>query len=163
MKRLHRQQFLQLLGFGGLGYVSSRLIQQLSPYDAPQLDKSIVREFVAAGHSNMDRVKTLLEAHPSLLNAAHDWKMGDFETCLGAATHVGFKELAQFLIEQGAQTNIFTATMFGKIEVVKPMLTAFPETIHAKGPHGLSLLYHATIGGEEAREVKEYLESLGAK
>ena len=89
--------------------------------------------------------------------------MGDFETGLGAASHVGHKELAQYLLDKGAQANIFTACLFGKIEIVKPMLTAFPKTLNAKGPHGFTLLHHAERGGEEALEVKEYLISLGAR
>ena len=42
------------------------------------------------------------------------------------------------------------------------MLDFSPTTLYAKGPHGLTLLHHATKGGDEALEVKEYLESLGA-
>jgi ankyrin repeat protein len=105
----------------------------------------------------------MLEEYPNLLNAAHDWKGGDFETGLGAASHVGYKELVQLFLEKGAQANIFTACLFGKMEIVKPMLAAFPNTIHARGPHGLTLLHHAVKGGNDALEVKEYLESLGAK
>ena len=63
---------------------------------------------------------------------------------------MGYKELAQYLLDQGAQANIFTAALFGKIEIVKPMLEAFPLTLHAKGPHGFTLLHHAEKGGEEA-------------
>ncbi|NNJ88377.1 MAG: ankyrin repeat domain-containing protein [Eudoraea sp.] len=131
--------------------------------DEPQLDKKIVQEFVGASHRDMDRVTELLEEYPTLLNAAHDWKHGDFETGLGAASHVGYKELAQYFLDKGAQANIFTACLFGKMEIVKPMLTAFPNTLHAKGPHGFTLLHHAEKGGEEALEVKDYLISLGAE
>ena len=105
----------------------------------------------------------MLEEFPNLLNAAHDWKFGDFETGLGAASHVGFKELAHYFLDKGAQANIFTACLFGKMEIVKPMLDAFPNTIHAKGPHGFTLLHHAEKGGDDALEVKDYLVSLGAK
>jgi len=45
---------------------------------------------------------------------------------------------------------------------VRPMLEAFPLTLHAKGPHGFTLLHHAEQGGEDATEVLEYLRSLGA-
>ena len=128
----------------------------------PQLDKELVRIFVGKAHSDMEFVKQLLMEHPTLLNAAHDWNFGDFETALGAASHVGYKELAKYLLDQGAQANIFTAALFGKIEIVKPMLEAFPLTLHAKGPHGFTLLHHAEKGGEDATEVLEYLRSLGA-
>ncbi|MBK9103404.1 MAG: ankyrin repeat domain-containing protein [Saprospiraceae bacterium] len=104
----------------------------------------------------------MLEEHPTLLNAAHDWGSGDFETALGAASHVGYKELVNYLISKGAQTNIFTACLFGHIDIVKAVLGKFPASLNAKGPHGFTLLHHAIKGGEEAFEVKAYLESLGA-
>ena len=128
-----------------------------------QLDKKVVAEFVGAGHGKFDKVKELLEEYPTLLNAAHDWKNGDFETALGAASHVGYKELAQFLIDKGAQANIFTAALFGRIDIIKPMLDLFPSALHAKGPHGFTLLHHAQRGGDDAKEVNDYLVSLGAK
>jgi len=131
--------------------------------DSPQLDKELVAKFVGAGHSKIDVVKELLEEHPTLINAAHDWRDGDFETALGAATHVGYKKLAQYLIDKGAQTNLFTAAMFGRMDIIKPMLEYFPNSLHAKGPHGYTLLHHANAGGDEAAPVVEYLKSLGAK
>ena len=161
---MERKQFLKnsLAATGLFGFSSMKLIAQPFQQD-PQLDKKLVEEFVGASHRDMEKTKPLLEEHPTLLNAAHDWKFGDFETGLGAASHVGYKELARYYIDKGAQANIFTACLFGKIEIVKAMITAFPNTMYAKGPHGYTLLHHAQRGGEEAREVKEYLESLGCK
>jgi hypothetical protein len=49
-----------------------------------------------------------------------------------------------------------------RLDIVKPMLDFFPAALHAKGPHGFTLLHHANKGGENALEVKAYLESLGA-
>ncbi|EZH73019.1 hypothetical protein ATO12_18560 [Aquimarina atlantica] len=129
----------------------------------PQLDKKIVQHFVSAGHKSLETVKELLAEYPTLINAAHDWRGGDFETCLGAASHVGYKELAQYLLDHGAQTNVFTATLFGKIDIIKSILEFSPRTLHAKGPHGYTLLHHAERGGEESKEVAEYLKSLGLK
>lgn len=131
--------------------------------EEPQLDKKIVEEFVRLSHSQLDKVKEMLAEHPTLLNAAHDWRRGDFETGLGAASHVGNKAVVKYLLEQGAQANIFTAALLGKMEIVKPMLAAFPSTLRAKGPHGFTLLHHANKGGDEALEVKEYLDYLGLK
>ncbi len=161
---MNRKKFIQTFGITGLAVAGLPIITKANPAQGePQLDKELVATFVGAGHRDMDKVKALLEETPNLLNAAHDWKYGDFETCLGAASHVGYKELVRYLLEKGAQANIFTACLFGKIEIVKPMLEAFPSTLHAKGPHGFTLLHHAQEGGDEALAVKEYLESLGAK
>lgn len=162
---MNRKTFIQYLGTTSLAATGLPILAKTNAVqgEPQQLDRAVVEEFVRVGHSDMDKVKQMLEETPTLLNAAHDWQRGDFETCLGAASHVGYKELARFLLENGAQANIFTACLFGKLEIVKPMLAAFPNTLNAKGPHGFTLLHHAIKGGDEALAVKEYLESLGAK
>ena len=58
--------------------------------------------------------KALLAEQPSLLNATWDWGGGDFETGLGGAGHMGNREIAEFLIGQGARLDIFVATMLGR-------------------------------------------------
>lgn len=162
MRHIDRSEFLKTISMGTF-FLGSVSLHGKTGQDDPKLDPRLVQEFVGAGHRNMEKVKEMLAEHPTLLNAAHDWKYGDFETALGAASHVGYKDLAQWLVDQGAQANIFTAALFGKIEIIKPMLSFFPKALHAKGPHGFTLLHHAERGGEEAQEVKEYLISLGAK
>tara|TARA_R110002167_G_scaffold298814_9_gene503206 strand:- start:299 stop:799 length:501 start_codon:yes stop_codon:yes gene_type:complete len=159
---MNRNYFLKTAANGGLVMAALPFLSFQKQEEA-QLDKNVVMEFVRVSHGQKDKVVPMLEEYPSLLNAAHDWKLGDFETGLGAASHVGDKELALYFLDKGAQANIFTACLFGKMEIVRPMLTAFPNTLHAKGPHGFTLLHHAEKGGEEALEVKEYLVSLGAK
>ncbi len=158
---MKRSTFINVLGGSGIVLASTPLFSFQSQQDE-QLNKVLVQEFVGASHKDMEKVKAMLEEYPTLLNAAHDWKKGDFETGFGAACHVGHKELAQYFMDKGAQANIFTACLFGKIEIVKPMLQAFPSTLHARAPHGLTLLHHAVKGGDDALEVKEYLKSLGA-
>ncbi len=160
---MNRKQFIKTsVATTGLVAVSPFALFGKSK-DEPQLDKKIVAEFVGAGHGKFEKVKELLEEYPTLINAAHDWKLGDFETALGAASHVGHKELAQYLIDKGAQANIFTAALFGRIDIIKPMLDLFPSALNAKGPHGFTLLHHANKGGDEAKEVAEHLAYLGAK
>jgi len=159
---MNRKQFITSVG------VSSLLIPTFPIYalnkqdkDPEQLDKKLVHKFVGASHSKMDVVKEMLEEHPNLINAAHDWKLGDFETGLGAASHVGYKDLAQYFLDNGAQANIFTAALFGRMDIVKPMIEFSPSILHARGPHGFTLLHHAERGKEDAAEVKDYLKSLG--
>lgn len=159
---MNRNQFLKTAGSGGLILASTPLLS-FKLQDDPQLDRALVQKFVGESHKNIDKVKMMLEEHPNLLNAAHDWKQGDFETGLGAASHVGYKELVRYFLDNGAQANIFTACLFGLIDIVKPTLIAFPNALNAKGPHGYTLLHHAEKGGGEALEVKDYLVSLGAK
>src|SRR5688572_27684981 len=122
-----------------------------------------VKEFVIAGHGNMDKVKALLTEMPTLLYASWDWKAGDFETALEGAGHVGNKEIANFLIERGARTNLFVLTMLGKTALVKAYLDLYPQYLAARGPHGLTLLHHAQKGGEGAKELFDYLQMKGLK
>lgn len=126
----------------------------------PPLKLELVKEFVTAGHNNLDRVKEMLANEPGLLNATWDWKAGDFETALGGAGHMGRKDIANYLLEQGARMDIFVAAMLGKLEIVKAMLAAFPNALHSKGPHGITLLKHAQAGKEDAAAVAEYLSGL---
>lgn len=122
-----------------------------------------VKEFVSAGHNNLDKVKQLLAEFPTLIYATWDLGGGDFETALEGAGHVGNKDIANYLIGLGARTNMFVLTMLGKTQVVQPYLETFPEYIRARGPHGYTLLHHAQRGGEEARPLLEYLQQKGLK
>jgi hypothetical protein len=126
----------------------------------PALTPDLVEEFVRVAHSDLDRTKELLTTEPALVNATWDWGGGDFETALGAAAHMGRKDIAEYLLEKGARLDIFAAAMLGKLEVVKAALTAYPGALNAPGPHGIPLLAHAQAGGGEAKAVLEFLESL---
>ena len=125
---------------------------------APQLDSALVNEFVLKAHGDIDVVKRLLEEEPELLNAAWDWGGGDWETALGAASHVGHREIALNLLELGARMDVFAAAMLGETEVVRAMLAAQPSLRDSLGPHGIPLVAHAEKGGEQARDVLDFLQ-----
>jgi hypothetical protein len=124
----------------------------------PALQPEVVHEFVLKAHGDLAAVERLVEQSPELVNSAWDWGGGDWETGLGAASHVGRREIAQFLLERGARMDIFAAAMLGETEVVRAMLAAFPRARDALGPHGIPLIRHAEAGGEPAREVLELLQ-----
>ncbi|MEP0803934.1 MAG: ankyrin repeat domain-containing protein [Chloroflexota bacterium] len=124
------------------------------------LEANLVQEFVGNAHGNLERVKELLAQEPALVNATWDWGGGDFETALGAASHMGRRDIATFLLERGARLDLFAAAMLGKLDIVQAALEAFPQAIHTPGPHGIPLITHAEAGGEEAKAVLEYLFSL---
>lgn len=126
----------------------------------PALELALVQEFVGNAHGNFERVKELLAQEPNLVNATWDWGGGDFETALGAAAHMGAKDIANFLLEHGARIDIFAAAMLGKLEIVKAALTAYPNAKDILGPHDIPLIVHAEKGGDDAKAVLEYLKSL---
>lgn len=126
----------------------------------PAIAPELVSEFVRKAHSDIDRVRELLAIEPKLVNASWDWGGGDFESGLGAAAHTGRREIALLLLEHGARLDIFAAAMLGMLDVVKAALTACPQAAKSLGAHGIPLITHAKMGGEPARHVYEYIESV---
>ena len=125
----------------------------------PPIEPSLVAEFVLKAHGDLGVVKQLLEQEPALVNAAWDWGGGDWETGLGAAAHVGRRDIAEHLLEHGARIDVFAAAMLGETEIVRAMLDAQPSLRDARGPHGIPLRAHAEAGGEQARAVLDLLET----
>ena len=121
----------------------------------------LAKEMVGVAHGNLARVKELVTAHPALAKASWDWGFGDWETAIGAASHVGNRPIAELLIESGAGPTIFSAAMLGQLEVVKAFAAVAPNVNQLRGPHGIPLVNHARAGGTQAAEVVKYLESLG--
>jgi hypothetical protein len=132
----------------------------MSAREAPAaLDSSLVREFVANAHGDLGAVREALDVHPTLANACSDWGGGDWETALGASSHVGRRDIAELLLAHGARLDVFAAAMLGELEVVRAVLAAHPEVLHVLGPHGIPLRAHAEAGGEQARPVLELLDA----
>lgn len=126
----------------------------------PALELDLVQEFVAQAHGDFARVKELLTQEPGLINATWDWGGGDFETALGAASHMGHREIANYLLENGARLDLFAAAMLGNLDIVKAALAVYPNAVNIPGAHGISLIAHAQAGGEDAKSVLEFLETL---
>lgn len=120
-----------------------------------------MKAVVGLSHSNLARVREMVQQHPALAKASWDWGYGDHETALGAASHVGQRAIAEFLLENGAPPTLFSATMLGQLEVVKAFIAAAPGLQKIRGPHSLSLMVHAKAGGPSAAAVVAYLESIG--
>ncbi|HEX4696410.1 MAG TPA: hypothetical protein VH254_01935 [Candidatus Udaeobacter sp.] len=130
------------------------------PEHHPQSDRARVKRFVIAGHMNLAAVKAMLVEEPKLINGAIDWGNGDFETALGGASHMGRRDIAEFLLEHNARMDIFAATMLGKLDIVKAAVAAFPNIVRVPGPHGIPLIAHAKKGGPAAQAVLEFLQPL---
>ena len=151
---------------------SNSIEVQNSSYDRyPSLDPEQVAAVVGAAHANFDKVKELVDHRPELANATWDWGFGDWETALGAASHMGRKDIAEYLIEHGARPDIYTYAMLGKLGPIQAMIEATPGVQKIHGPHGFTLLQHAKNrlrrkdNAEEdinnVNQVITYLESLG--
>ena len=129
----------------------------------PALELTMVQEFVGKSHADLEGVRELLAREPALINSAWDWGGGDWETGLGAAAHMGRRDIATYLLENGARLDLFAAAMLGNLEIVRATLEAYPDAINVPGPHGIPLIAHAQAGGKEAIQVYEYLKSLAGQ
>jgi hypothetical protein len=133
----------------------------VAPDVFPGQDPAVVREAVGVSHRDLKRLQELVERQPALARASIDWGFGDWEACIDAASHVGNKPIAEFLLASGARPTIFSAAMMGQLDVVKAFVAARPGVQRTLGPHGLTLMWHATQGGPDAAAVAQYLTALG--
>ena len=107
---------------------------------------SEIQQFVGDSHGDVDAVRTALDRDATLANASWDWGDGDWETALGAASHMGRRDIAELLLTHGARMDIFCAAMLDEAEIVEALL---PLQRDAKGPHGIPLRNHAEAGKAE--------------
>lgn len=128
----------------------------------PALEATLVQEFVAISHADLDGVRALLERESALINSSWDWGGGDWETGLGAAAHMGRRDIALYLLENGARLDLFAAAMLGNLEIVRAALDVYPAALDIPGPHDIPLIAHAQAGRNEAIRVYEYLKSLSS-
>ena len=130
-----RSLFGHALGFPALGvsWLATKAWGQTpasTPSSASELfpaqDPALVKEVVGVSHRDIKRVRELVEHQPALARASIDWGYGDWETCIDAASHVGNRPIADFLLANGARPTIFSAAMMGQLDVVKAFIAARP-------------------------------------
>ncbi|MGE5222440.1 MAG: ankyrin repeat domain-containing protein [Omnitrophica WOR_2 bacterium] len=119
------------------------------------LSQEIIDQFVGAAHGDMDTVRHLLSQNPDLVNASASWK----ETAVEAAAQTGRKDIVEYLVSNGAPVGICTAAMLGRHEEVQAILREDPAQIHARGAHGIPLLYFPVIMGD--KDLADFLLPLG--
>lgn len=117
---------------------------------AAELTPDLIKDFVLAAHFNFDKVKAMLAENPGLLMKSHQWGENDFEDAIGAASHVGNRPIAEFLLEQGVPSSICTAAMLGNVNEVAAYLDKDPAQANATGAHRISLMFHAAMSGDTA-------------
>lgn len=166
MNTKNRRQFLTAtLALSATASLPRLLAQQSTdpgpiPERPPALDPALIKPFVIAAHKSLDDTKALLTAHPTLVNATWDWGGGDFETALGGAAHMGHRDIALYLLENGARVDLFAAAMLGMTDFVKAAIETNPHFLNTPAPHGIPLIKHAEKGGSQATATLAYLKSL---
>jgi ankyrin repeat protein len=120
------------------------------------LTQDEIDQFVVFCHFNLPAVREQLAAHPELINTRSRLD----ESPLGAAAHVGAREIAVYLVDEGAELDIYAAAMLGRQDDVNAFLDAEPELVGSGGAHGIPLLFHGAVGGDV--EMVELLIARGA-
>lgn len=168
-EQLSRRGFLSaaaVVGATSLAPVSRGM--PLPPEDAadggmgpnyPTTEPEMTQAMVGASHVNAARVEELLRVDRSLALAVWDWGFGDWESALGAASHMGNREIAGLLMGEGARPDLYTFAMMDNVDGVRAVCEAMPGVQENLGPHGISLLAHARHG--KAARVEEFLTALG--
>lgn len=161
-----RRRFLGAAGIGVTGLVACPALGSGRggrvddlPDSFPSTDPALVGSMVGASHFSLERVEELLRRDRSLALARIDWGFGDWETALGAASHVGRREIVEVLLGHGARANLFTLAMLDRVDAVRAVCEAVDGIQRTRGPHGITLLDHARAGG--AARTEEYLTVLG--
>lgn len=108
-------------------------------------EAELIEQFVLAAHGNFARVKDLHQQHPDLLNRKYE-KFN--ENALEAAGHMRQRDIAEYLLSQGAPLTIYAAAMLGRGEDVARFLENDPESARQPGVHGFSVLFHAALSGD---------------
>src|SRR3954470_12023459 len=158
---ISRRGFLALAPAVPAGFAWQSPSSSPAPSSFPAHEPDAVKEVVTVAHGNLARVKELVSARPALARASWDWGYGDWETPIDAASHVGNRPIAEYLIANGARPTVFTAVMMGQLALVKGFVEATPGLQRMRGPHGLTMMMHARAGGPGAVDVLKYLDAFG--
>ncbi|MGX1930099.1 hypothetical protein [Flagellimonas sp. 2504JD4-2] len=148
---MNRKTFLkQNLLFGGVMVLGPGTLKAATGSGQEDLfDSELILEFVFSAHKSLEETKKILDRYPLLLNCTSQFKKGDFETAVGGASHMGRKDIADFLVSRGARLDIFNYAFLGYDDFIKKWVSDYPNFLNAPGPHGFTLLHHAEVGGRK--------------
>ncbi len=158
---MDRKTFIkQNLFLGGMAVVTPSLLTANQNVPQEELfDYDLILEFVFAAHKSLEETQHLLEKYPLLLNCTSQFKKGDFETAVGGASHMGRKDIVDYLVGKGARLDIFNYAFLGYDDFVKKIVSNYPHLLNSYGPHGFTLLHHAEVG--ERKDLATWLRSKG--
>jgi ankyrin repeat protein len=114
-------------------------------------------QFIIDCHADLETVKQKIAEKPGL---AHAYNPETDESALGAASHMGRKDIAEFLLGSGAELDIAAAAMLGRREAAQALLEKDSSLATSGGAHGIPIAFHAALGGDV--EIAQLLLDNGA-
>src|SRR5919204_5779321 len=112
--------------------------------------------FDAIKSGELERVKAMVSANPSLVNARSD---ANASAILTAVYHRQ-KEIVNLLVARGAALSLFEAAAAGEIERVERLIEESPATVNGYSPDGWTPLHLAAFFGHA--KIVELLLAHGA-
>lgn len=110
-----------------------------------ELDQKTRNQFIIKCHMNYDAVKEAVTERPEIVNS-YNPKIN--ESGLGAAGHVGNRQIAEYLLSHGAELELGAAAMLGMKTEVSEFIASDPSLLKKGGAHGISIGYHAVLSGD---------------
>lgn len=113
-----------------------------------------LHDLIMAAHRDLGEVEAIIGDHPELLDRPHP---DSGETPLGAAAHMGRRDIATLLLARGAEPTLCALAMLGDVAAVEASLERDPHQIDRAGAHGIPLMFHAALSGSVplARRLRE--------
>src|ERR1700751_5039994 len=85
------------------------------PEQYPAYSAELIKAIVTVAHFDLNKLKDLIDPHPHLVKSAWDWGFGDWETPLGAACHMGRRDIAGDVLSKGGTPSLFSWVLFGDL------------------------------------------------
>jgi ankyrin repeat protein len=115
-------------------------------------------QFIINCHMDLDKVQARLAENPALASAFNPELN---ESALGAAGHMGRPDIAQLLLEHGAEMELAAAAMLGDRDYVRAALDRDPALAASGGAHNIPVAFHAAMSGDT--QIMQMLWDAGAE
>ena len=143
-------RFFEAVKTGDVGVVRQLAVAQpalLNAYDYSCFGATPITAVTFKDDREMIAALIELGADP---NRRSDWEMGPWSP-LHSAIHACHDDLAEYLLEHGAELDVHTAAALGRVDDLKRILKESPQRVHERGGDGCTPLHFA--GSEAAIDV----------
>lgn len=103
-----------------------------------------INQCVLQAHASLGEVQARVEADRALATGKAEWDETPFE----AASHMGRKDIAEYLLAHGASLDIYGAAMLGRETDVEQFLSDDPTLAASTGVHAIPILYFPAVAGQ---------------
>jgi hypothetical protein len=118
--------------------------------------QDLVAEFVLPCHFSIEQAAAVLKQDRRLVNARN---YSTDEAGIEAASHTGRRDIAQWLLGNGAPYTVHCAVMLGHTYAAQAFFDLDESQAGRTGAHGIPMMYHGALSG--SIEMVELIEARG--